>query len=138
VTDLAEREVGEGGSLEIATPEINPENAQRARSVALPSGTSLLPVTQRVQRAGAKAASLLEKPGTIPHSQPPTFVQAYARHRECASHYRTPLLRWLRMTWGWFHLLVIKSLTGGLDHYTESPLAALIVVAIGVTIWFFS
>lgn len=110
-----------------------------ARStLALPPATSLQPVTRRVQRAGAKAASLLEKPGTLPHSQPPTFVQAYVRHRESADHFRTPALRWLRMAYGWFHLLVIKPVTGGLDHYTESPLAALIVAAIGVAIWFWS
>src|SRR6185437_13629414 len=110
-----------------------------ARStLALPPATSLQPVTGRVQRAGAKAASLLEKPGTLPHSQPPTFVQAYARHRESADHFRTPLLRWLRMAWGWFHLLVIKPALNGIEQYTASPLAALIVAAIGAVIWFFS
>lgn len=139
MTTTEEREAG-GSSLAIPQdPEITAaSHACARRSLALPPAGFPQAATQRVQRAGAKAASLLEKPGTIPHSQPPTFVESHARHRECARHYQTPLLRWLRMTWGWFHLLVIKPVLNGVEHYTESPLAALVVVAIGVTIWFFS
>ncbi len=139
MTTTEEREA-EGSSLAIPQePEITA--AMRAcarRSLALPSGTSSEAVTQRVRAAGAKAAALLEKPGALPHSQPPTFVQAYARHRECADHFRTPFFRWLRMTWGWFHLLVIKPVLNGAEHYTASPLAVLILAVIGVAIWFWS
>lgn len=135
-------EAREGSSLAVS-PEINAEAGAHARaSVTLPSALpSAASVTARVRQAGelvSRAGALLDKPGTLVHAQPPTFRQAHDRHRECAAYFQLPVLRFARRAWGWFHLLVIKSLTGGLDHYTESPLAALIVVAIGVTIWFFS
>lgn len=143
MTDLAE-EVREGSSLETletASGDAQPQCAQRARIVALPSAASLAPVTVRVRQAGdlaAKTVALLDKPGTLAHSQPPTFRQAHDRHKDCADWFRTPVMKCLRRAWGWFHLLVILPPLYLLAWVTESPLRLLIAAALITAIWLFS
>ena len=128
----------EGSSLETAEPESKAESAQRARSITLPSATA---VTQRVRQAGAvasRAAALLDNPGSLMHSQPPTFRQARDRHHECARHYGHSAVRWPRLLWGYFHLLVIMSVLYLAVWLTESPARFFVAVAAGAAIWFFA
>lgn len=109
-------------------------------SVALPARGSLASVTQRVRRAGEVAsllAAMANKPGTVLHSQPPTFWQAWDRHKECAGHFGPPLLRWLRLAWGCLHLLVILPPLYLLSWITESPLRLFITAALSAVIWYF-
>jgi hypothetical protein len=115
-----------------------PQARAHASSVPLPSKTSLQAVTERVRQAGdlaSKAAGLLDKPGALAHSQPPSFRQARDRHHECAEHFSSAVLRGARLAWGYWHLLV-KAVLNGLEWVLESPLrfavAALIVTVIFV------
>jgi hypothetical protein len=141
VTTVRE-EAREGSSLAVS-PEINAEAGAHARaSVTLPSALpSAASVTARVRQAGelvSRAGALLDKPGTLVHAQPPTFRQAHDRHRECAAYFQLPVLRFARRAWGWFHLLVIKPALNGLEWVTESPLRAVIALAIAAVIWLWS
>lgn len=136
-------EAREGSSLAVPQEqEFNAEAGAHARaSVTLPSALPSTAVTERVRQAGAvasRAADALTRPGTLLHAQPPTFRQAHDRHKECADWFRSPVLRWLRRAWGWFHLLVIKPALNGLEWVTESPLRAAIAVALTAAVWFFS
>lgn len=86
----------------------------------------------------SRAAAVLDKPGSLVHSQPPTFRQARDRHHECARHYEALILRWPRLLWGWFHLLAVKPALNLLEWVTESPARFFVSVAIAAVIWFFS
>lgn len=122
-------------------PESTAEPRARARTaIVLPAPAALNAVTQRVRQAGqvaARAAALLDRPGSLAHSQPPTFAQSRDRHHECARHYEAPILRWPRLLWGYFHLLVIKPLLNGLEWVTESPARFFVTAALAAVIWFF-
>jgi hypothetical protein len=144
VTDMAEA-VREGSSLEIAPAEINPENAQRAKSLALPSPTALAPVAERVRSAaavaasiGAKAAELADRPGSLVHAQPPTFVQARVRHHAAARQHGAPLLRALRLTYGYLHMVLVKSVLNAIEWVTETPLRVLVTAVLVLIIWLWS
>lgn len=113
----------------------------RASSVTPAALPSLEAVTQRVRGAGqfaAKGAALLDRPGSLVHSQPPTFRQARDRHHECAAHFGVPLLRFARLLWGYFHLLAIMPVLYLAVWLTESPLRFLVAVAATGAVWFFS
>ena len=141
MTEVQEAAAREGSSLETAEPESKAESAQRARSITLPPAAALTAVTERVRRAGqvaSRAAAVLDKPGSLAHSQPPTFVQARDRHHECARHYEAPILRWPRLLWGWFHLLVIMPVLYLAVWVTESPARFLITAAITAAAWYFA
>ena len=127
----------EGSSPESAGPESQPENAQRARSLPLPSLAALKPVTQRARAAGQGVARSVNGKDSLIHSQPPTFHEAWRRHHECAGHYEAALLKYPRLVWGYFHLLVIKPLLNLLEWVTESP-ARLVITAIVLflIVWF--
>ena len=77
------------------------------------------------------------KPGSLVHSQPPTFKQSRDRHHECARHYGHSAIRWPRLLWGYFHLLVIKPVLNLAEWVTESPARFFIAVAVIAVIWFF-
>ena len=139
----ATEEAREGTSLAVPQePESSAESRACAReSVTLPARLPSTAVTERVRQAGevaAKAVALLDSPGTLAHSQPPTFREAHGRHRECADWFRSPVLRRLRMAYGWLHILFVKTVLNGLEWVTESPLRAVCAVALAVAIWFFS
>lgn len=136
-------EAREGSALAVPQdPEINAEAGAHARtSIALPCALPSTAVTVRVRQAGvaaAKALALLDRPGTLAHSQPPTFREAHGRHRECADWFRSPVLRRLRMAYGWLHILFVKTVLNGLEWVTESPLRAVSAAALAVAIWFWS
>jgi hypothetical protein len=144
VTDIAEA-VREGSSPEFLPAEINPQNAQRAKSVTLPPLTALVPVAERVRTAGAvavslgaKAAALADRPGSLVHAQPPTFVQARVSHHVAARQHNAPLLRALRLIWGYAHMVLIKSVLNALEWVTETPLRAVGALVLILIIWLWS
>lgn len=137
----------EGKAVEAIALDAAPETPRRqgrtgASSVTLPSGTSLAAFTQRVRQAGAvagktgaRAAALADRPGSLVHSQPPTFHQSHARHHEAARHYEALLLRCPRLLWGYFHLLAIKPALNFLEWVTESPARLAVALAIAAIVW---
>lgn len=131
----------EGSSPGIAEPETSPESAQRAKSITPTALTASKAVTQRIQAGGkllASGAALLDKPGSLVHSQPPTFRQARDRHHECAGHFNAPVLRYPRYIWGYFHLLVIKPALNLAEWITETPARFFPALIIAIVIWIWS
>lgn len=136
------------GSLPAAyqNPEITADAGAHARaSVALPSPTALVPVTQRARDAGRAAARMagrtaeyLDRPGSLVHAQPPTLARARERHHEAAARHGAPLLRFLRLGWGYVHLILVKPLLNLLEWVTETPARFFIAVILGVIVYFFS
>jgi len=92
-------------------------------------------VRARIGKAQAARATLLEKQGTLLHSQPPTFIQAHTRHQESAAHFRNRGLAGQRMAYGWFHLTVIKPSLNYAEWATESELRLIIHVLLGLAVW---
>jgi len=80
---------------------------------------------------------MLNKPGSLVHAQPATFAQARDRHHECAGHFGSPLMKALRLLWGYFHLLAVKPALNLAEWITESPARCFITAAVGAVIWFF-
>ncbi len=123
-------------------PEFTAQPRPCAReSIALPPRTAPAAVAERVRRAGeiaSKAAALLDRPGSLVHSQPPTFRQAWDRQMECARHYGTPVVRWLRALWGAVHVLLVKPALNLAEWLGESPARAFIAVALIAAIWLWS
>jgi len=110
----------------------------RASSVTPPSSVALQALTESgrvARRAGARAVALLDSPGSLAHSQPPTFAQARERHHECAGHFAAPVVRWLRLLWGYFHLLLVKPALNLAEWVTESPARFLITAVLVTVIW---
>lgn len=144
VSDKALRE----GSLPVVaqTPESTAEPRAYARaSVALPSPAALEPVTERARATGAalalaagRAADYLDRPGSLVHAQPPTFARAREQHHEAAGRHGAPLLRGLRLAWGYWHLLLVKPLLNLLEWVTETPARFLAAVILGVIVYYFS
>jgi hypothetical protein len=143
VTTTTVEEAREGSSpADPQEPDSTAQSGACAReSITRTTPASLRAVTQRVRLAGQVTAVrlglLLDKPGTLVHSQPPTFRQARDRHHECAGHFGTPALSGLRLLWGYVHLLVILPPLYLLAWVTESPLRLFIAAALVTAIWFF-
>ena len=142
MTTLSEEKEVLGEVVQDASPEaLRRQGRTCASSVAGQSGTSPKSITERVRRAG-EVASLLgamaNKPGTILHSQPPTFWQAWDRHKECAAHFNSPLLRALRLLYGCIDVLVVLPPLYLFFWVTESPLRLLVASALIAAIWLFS
>jgi hypothetical protein len=116
-----------------------------ATSVPLPSPAALEPVTDRARAAGSalalaagRAADYLDRPGSLVHAQPPTFARAREQHHEAARRHNAPLLRGLRIAWGYSHLILIKPLLNLLEWVTETPARFLAAVILGVIVYYFS
>jgi hypothetical protein len=122
----------------------------RARGSALddpeaataPPAAPRLPVTQRARQAAQVMAmtatflgTMLNKPGTLVHSQPGTFSQTWDRHMTCARHYNAAVLRWPRIGWGVVHTGVIKPVLNLVEVITSTPPGAAVCAAIGVVWW---
>ena len=143
----ARRELEEGSFL---VDEHEPEStadtgACARRSLTLPprtaSSSAATAVTERVQRAGeivSKAAALLDRPGSLVHSQPPTFRQAWDRQMECARHYAKVYVRWPRALWGAVHVLLVKPALNLAEWLAESPARFIVAVVILGAIWLWS
>jgi hypothetical protein len=111
-------------------------------AAAAPETAPRLPLTDRVRQAGQVMtmtgtflAAMLNKPGTLVHSQPPTFSQAWDRHMACARHYNAGLLRWPRMWFGAVHTWVVKPVLNLLEVITASPAWAAVCAVLGVVWW---
>lgn len=131
---------------EAVAPEPSPEPLRRqartrASSVTQAASTASQPVTQRVRAAGralSSSAALLDKPGSLVHSQPPTFRQARDRHHECAHHFEAALLRYPRLLWGYLHLLTIKPALNLAEWITETPARFFVALIVAIVIWIWS
>lgn len=137
----------EGKAVEAtALPESLPGQARTcASSVPLPAATALAPVTERARavaavavRAGAKAAELADRPGSLVHAQPPTFVQARVRHHERARKHQAPALRYPLLVYGYMHLVLVKSALNFLEWVTETPLRAAAAAVLILLVYFWS
>jgi len=150
VTAVGE-EAGEGSPLPAAlVPESTAETRACARgSLALPARTASQPVTERARAAGQAAARAaergsvlaaryLDRPGSLVHAQPPTLARAREQHHEAAARHAVPVLRFLRLAWGYFHLLLVKPALNGLEWATETPARFTVAVIIGLVVWLWS
>lgn len=142
VTTAVPEEVGEGSLPASPSPDSIAEARAQARESLTPevAGSSSV-VTDGIRRAGqgaVRAVALLDKPGSLAHSQPPTFKQAWDRHAECAKHYEALAVRLPRYWWGCFHLLVIMPPLYLALWLTESPARFLVAAAIIAAVWFWS
>jgi hypothetical protein len=119
------------------------------KSIALPSRTALEPVTERARTAGkavavrtgtaaARTADYLDRPASLAHAQPPTLARARELHHEAAARHDVPLLRFLRLAWGYFHLVFVKSVLNGLEWVTETPLRFAAAVTVAAVVYFWS
>lgn len=139
----AVEEVREGSSLPVP-PEPGPtaEARARARNSVVPDAEIPSSVVtdgiRRVGQAAVRGVALLDKPGSLVHSQPPTFRQSWDRHLECAGHYEAVMLRVPRYLWGCLHLFVLKPLLNLAEWITESPARFFVAVTLGAVIWFFA
>jgi hypothetical protein len=79
--------------------------------------------------------AVAEKQGTLADSQPPTFRQARARHKECAGHYTSSPAQAQRMAYGYLHMALIKAPLNYIEWATDSELRAVIHVALGLAAW---
>jgi len=143
---ITDEEVREGSSL--ADSQVLDSTAEvraYARAIVTPDEVpSLSVVTDGIRRtaqvAGLAArfgAGLLNKPGSLYFSQPPTFAQARDRHHECAGHFGSPLLQLARLAWGYLHLLIVKPVLNLTEWITESPARFFIALILGAVIWIF-
>jgi hypothetical protein len=140
-TASEEKQREEAVPLDSSPETLRGEGRTCATSVALPVAAALTAVTERVRKAGqvmAAAAAVLDKPGSLVHSQPPTFRQAQDRHHECARHYGHSAIRWSRLLLGYFHLLVIMPALYLAVWVTESPARFLVAAALTAAVWFFA
>jgi hypothetical protein len=117
--------------------------ARPRRSVALPSPTALVPVTERARaagqvaaQAGAKAAEFLDRPASLVHAHPPTLVRAREQHHAAAARHASLFLRILRLGYGYVHLVFVKSVLNGLEWVTETPFRLAGAAALVLIIWF--
>ena len=116
-----------------------------ATSVAPDQVPSLPVVTDSIRRTVRTAslavrfgAGMLNKPGSLYLSRPPSFAQARDRHHECAGHFGSPLLKVLRLAWGYVHMLAVKPALNLAEWLTESPARFAVALTLGAVIWFFA
>ena len=146
VTVGSERAGKEGSLPVLQEPESTAGMGACARkSLALPAPTALAPVTDSVRSAaavavslGAKAAELADRPGSLVHAHPPTFARAAELHHLAAKRHNAPLLRALRLIWGYVHMVFVKSVLNALEWTTETPLRALGALVLILIIWLWS
>jgi len=141
VTETIREAREEEVSLDPEPGSLHGQERTRASSVTPASSISRQAVTQSARLAGQAAVrtlALIDKPGSLVHSQPPTFRQAWDRHLECARHYEAMLLRWPRYVWGWLHLFIVKPLLNLTEWITESPARCAVAAVIGTVIWIWS
>ena len=138
-------EAKEGSSLGARETRLSGQKRACATSVTPGELPSPGVVTDSIRRAWQVAsltatflAGMLNKPGSLVHAQPPTFAQARDRHHECAGHFGSPLLKLLRLAWGYVHLLILKPALNLAEWLTESPARFTVALALSAVIWFFA
>ena len=139
MTELRE-EVREGSPPETTAPDASAESAQRAKSITRTDAVALDAVTQSAFWVRARVAQLLIRLFARPESQSgyrPTFPGARDWHHKCADYYAGfPPARWLRLVYGYAHLLLIKSVIDFTEWLTESPARFFTAVAVVAALWF--
>ena len=133
-----QEEAREVRPADFPSPEGEAESAQRAESLTLPPSISRQVVTDSAQiarRAYASAVAFLDREGSLVDAQPMTFREAREHHHRCGSCYSVPLIKVMRLAWGYFHLLVIKPVLNLAEWVTESPARFFVAVIISTVIW---
>lgn len=106
---------------------------------SLPAPEVLAAHGETLRKLLARAAALLDRPGSFAHAHPPAFARAREMHHEAAARYRLwPVVGAARLTWGYFHLLVIKPVLNLAEWVTETPLRFTVAVIAGTVIWYWS
>ena len=137
---LSSEEVREGSAPpdEVAAEPIAETRAPARDSVTRTDSVAFQAVTQSARamfRGGTSALAALDRAGSLTDAQPPTLRQARDWHRTCAGHYKTVLLRWPRLLWGYAHLAVVKPALNGLEWVTASPARAAVAAALLAVVW---
>jgi hypothetical protein len=126
---------------ELPSKEAQPQSAQRAKSVtpAPPAGHSDTPPGDTASRVRVVLLALpsLLTGASLLSLQPPSLAQAWARHLECARHYKRWYFRWPRYCWGAFHVSV-TALVRVAEWVTSSPPLFVTAAAVAAGFWFFS
>lgn len=143
MTTASEEKAGqEAVSLEAIPDPLRRQARTRASSVTPDCPPSPKVVTQRVlalRVCAARLAAFLDRPGSLAHAHPPTFARARELHHERATrHNLWAPLRIASLTWGYFHLLIIKPALNFTEWVTETPLRFLGAVILAVIIWHWS
>lgn len=97
----------------------------------------LLAWARMAGEAAGNLAALANKPGTLAHAQPPTFWQAWDRHKECAGHFSSDAARVARLAWGVLHVAVLLWPLYLAAWILESPARTVITAALGAAVWYF-
>ena len=114
-------------------PESTAEPRACAReSITPPASVALDAVTQGARWVRAR---LLDRPGSRDGGRP-GFPQAREWHHKCAGYYGVPVVRWLRLAWGYAHLLLVKPVTDFTDWVTESPPRFCVALAVFLAVWY--
>lgn len=148
--NLALRETGKAVEPEsVPAPALRGDARTCASSVpvppVVPSPDALLPVTESIRTAasaasaaGAKAAELLDKPGSLVHRQLPTLARARELHHERARRHQSAALTSAHLAYGYLHLLTVKPFLNFLEWVTETPLrlaGAAALAALIILLW---
>ena len=104
-----------------------PAVAQEAAALSLPDNARSRLLAERLTVLFA-GASLL-------HARPASMEQARAHHHEHGAHWTWPLVRWLRIGWGYAVHLPYRVLALALDLVLSSPAATVIVAALAFAFW---
>jgi hypothetical protein len=130
----ARARVRESARQEEVSPAEGSASGPRLRPAPEPPGTGSRAGRDAAARAvavvnTAAATSLLSR-------QPSSMAQARNRHHVAAGHFEAGLIRWPRLAWGYFHLLV-KAVLHVAEWVTESPprLAVTIVLIVVLHFW---
>lgn len=137
-TASEEKAEAEAVALEAAAEPLCRQARTRASSVTPADSVAFEAVTQSARfvfRGGVSALAALDRAGSLPDAQPPTLRQAREWQHRCAGHYRSLLVRWPRLLWGYIHLLLVKPALNGLEWVTASPARAAVAAALLAVIW---
>jgi hypothetical protein len=130
--------VGEVWEGSFPEDEHDPESTAETRACARASVPSASSVSRQVvtdsaqvfRHAWVSAVAFLDRDDSLIDAQPMTFRQAREHHHRCGSHYGVPLIKVMRLAWGYFHLLIVKPVLNLAEWVTESPARFLIAVAV--------
>lgn len=143
--EVALREAGKAVGPDALPEPLRGQARTCASSLPLPSPRPPVPVTERARwaaafavRAGAKAAELADRPGSLVHAQPPTFAQAQARHHQRALRHEAPIIRYPLFAYGYLHLIFVKCALNALEWVTETPTRLIGAAVLILIIWLWS
>jgi hypothetical protein len=109
------------------------DSGETASSAALPRDGD---TASRVRLVLLALPSLLTGASLL-SVQSPSLAQVWARHLECARHYKRWYFRWPRYCWGVLHVSVTV-LARVAEWVTSSPPLFLTAAAVAAAFWLFS